>query len=234
MPFSGLSNAGVNHTPLNPFLSWGSKLSLNRKGEHSDWQAADMQLFSALQQLFLEEPLAEPSLFHALSKKLPCGSKIYLGNSLPIREWDLGAVFANRSYQIEASRGVNGIDGQLATFLGFSSPEQDNWAILGDLTTLYDMAAPWIAKQLEGFNLNLVVVNNGGGAIFSRMFSHPVFQHAHHLSFKPFAEFWGWQYEKWEAVPQNLSESKGARLIELVPDAHETKRFWDKYNSLLI
>ena len=61
--------------------------------------------------------------------------------------------------------------------------------ILGDLTVIYDMAGPWITPQLAGLTTNVVVINNGGGAIFKRMFAHPAFLNAHSLSFEPLAEF---------------------------------------------
>ena len=48
----------------------------------------------------------------------------------------------------QASRGANGIDGQVATFLGLSDGEGESWGIVGDLTTLYDLNAPALLPQL--------------------------------------------------------------------------------------
>jgi 2-succinyl-5-enolpyruvyl-6-hydroxy-3-cyclohexene-1-carboxylate synthase len=190
-----------------------------------DWIQADQEAFQALLTLFQEEPMAEPSLIHALSARIPKGSKVYLGNSLPIREWDQAAVYQSRHFQISCNRGVNGIDGQIATFLGFCSADQDNWSILGDLTVLYDLVAPWVTSQLSDINANLVLVNNGGAGIFTRMFAHPAFQNTHQLTFEPLAQFWKWRYEKWESIPREISPSKGGRLIELIPNPQSTERF---------
>ena len=91
-----------------------------------------------------------------------------------------------------ASRGLNGIDGQLSTFLGLCQPDRSNWAILGDPTTLYDLSGPWpLAQMPNDLDMNLVVFNNSGGKIFDRMFGTVRFQNIHNLSFEHWAAMWG-------------------------------------------
>ncbi|WP_068466483.1 2-succinyl-5-enolpyruvyl-6-hydroxy-3-cyclohexene-1-carboxylic-acid synthase [Candidatus Protochlamydia phocaeensis] len=232
LPFSGLSWAETLYTPLNPFFEWAIQRIKKPEGDYLPWLQADRAAQQFLQQLFHEEPLAEQSLIHGLSTLIPVGSKVYLGNSLPIREWDQAAIWEPKQYKMAANRGVNGIDGQLATFLGYSTSEQDNWAIIGDLTALYDMAAPWISSQMPDVCANVVVINNGGGQIFARMFAHEAFRNSHQLEFKPLADFWKWRYEKWTRIPNQPSPSKGGRLIELLPDQAATDRFFKKMKSL--
>lgn len=184
LPFSGLSWGPHVQVPLSPFLRNYDP----RKAFHSfDWVARDKVRYRELLKLFDEEPASEPALFHALSQHIPNGSHIYLGNSSPIREWDLAATFDPRDFTINASRGLNGIDGQISQFLGLSSPDTDNWAVLGDLTTLYDMAGPWVLKDLPDLPVTMVTVNNGGGQIFSRMFSDKAFINSHQMTFEPLA-----------------------------------------------
>lgn len=228
LPFSGLSRAGIIHASLSSFCQYAEQLAQPCAYDYFAWKKADEQSQRALKSLFDEESLAEASLIHALSCRISKGAKIYLGNSLPIREWDLAAVRQWRAFKMMANRGVNGIDGQLSTFLGYSTEGQENWALLGDLTALYDLAAPWITPQLSLSSCQVVIVNNGGAGIFKRMFGHPAFYHCHHLSFEPFARFWEWEYEKWETVPASLSSSRQPKLIELVPDPQATERFWQK------
>lgn len=224
-PFSGLSRASVLQSSLSSFCSWAETIAVPFEYQYSRWKEADQAARQALSILFQEEPQAEPSLIHALSAQIPPESKVYLGNSLPIREWDQAATYQYRAFKMACSRGVNGIDGQLATFLGYSSDEQENWSILGDLTVLYDLVAPWIIPQLPGINVNLVLINNGGGKIFRQMFAHPAFQNIHQLNFESLASFWGWRYERWESIPQAISPSQGGRLIELIPNSESTERF---------
>jgi 2-succinyl-5-enolpyruvyl-6-hydroxy-3-cyclohexene-1-carboxylate synthase len=231
-PFSGLSYADVIHTSLSSFLEWAQSIRTPYHESYLNWKEADGLSQQSLQDLLKEEPLSEPGLIHTLSSKIPTGSKVYLGNGLPIREWDQVATYQPRGFQMGCNRGVNGIDGQISTFLGYSSTEQDNWAILGDLTVIYDLAAPWITSQLQDVATNVVLVNNGGGGIFVRMFAHPVFQNNHQLNFEPIADFWSWRYEKWKSVPESISPSQGGCLIEIVPDNQATNRFFRRLQDI--
>jgi 2-succinyl-5-enolpyruvyl-6-hydroxy-3-cyclohexene-1-carboxylate synthase len=231
-PFSGLSCASVIHTSLPSFFAWAETLKPIHHYPYEKWKKGDQIAYQHLLSLFEEEPLAEASLIHALSKKIPMASKVYLGNSLPIREWDQAATYQSRHFQMGCNRGVNGIDGQMATFLGFCSDEQDNWSILGDLTVLYDLVAPWITSQLSHLSTNVVLVNNGGAGIFARMFAHSAFQNTHQLTFEPLAKFWNWRYENWESVPTDLSFSQGSRLIELIPNPQSTERFLQRLKKI--
>ncbi len=147
-PFSGLSGRGVISGPLDLLLSQYKPSRHYETSLSQSWLQQDNIQRAQLLTRFTQEPTSEPSLIHHLSKLIPKGSNIYLGNSLPIREWDLAACDEDRQFKVTASRGVNGIDGQISTFLGLCEPHASNWAILGDLTALYDMAGPWILSQL--------------------------------------------------------------------------------------
>src|SRR5205814_220721 len=95
-----------------------------------------------------DEPQSELSMTRELSRTIPANSRVYLGNSLPIREWDLAATRERRGFIIEANRGANGIDGQLSTFFGQCHPSRANVCVIGDLTAIYDSNAPWLVRQL--------------------------------------------------------------------------------------
>lgn len=228
LPFSGISWAEVIHTDVSKYLNhWQGEFSPKMHPCIEN----DRRIYEAAAELIREEPSSEQSLIHALSTHIPKGSMIYLGNSLPIREWDLAATYTHREFQVYASRGLNGIDGQISTFLGLCQPGQENWAIIGDLTALYDMAAPWILGQMGGIHVNIVVVNNGGGKIFAGMFPYEEIQNLHSHSFEPLAKMWGLEYEQWEhIVPVSLTTKN--RLIELIPDNQATLRFSKKYKQL--
>jgi 2-succinyl-5-enolpyruvyl-6-hydroxy-3-cyclohexene-1-carboxylate synthase len=230
-PFTGISEGELIYTSLLTYFQ--NYLVLNTKNyPFQSWKKADQHNQSQLLSLFAEEPSAEPSLIHFLSKKISAKAKIYIGNSLPIREWDQASDWVNKYFQLAASRGANGIDGQLSTFLGFASQEQENWAILGDLTTLYDLVAPWIMNQIQTVKVNVVVINNGGGQIFASKFAHPAFLNEHQLNFKPFADFWGWHYECWHEIPSAISNCSTNRLIELIPNNDANQRFHKKKQTI--
>jgi 2-succinyl-5-enolpyruvyl-6-hydroxy-3-cyclohexene-1-carboxylate synthase len=237
-PFSGLSwNRCVAQVPIGMFLD--AYAPVKQFESPGNWLKREKEFREKLFELFEEENEAEPSLMHALSKQIPDDSHIYLGNSLPIREWDMAAIREDKGWIVDASRGVCGIDGQISTFLGLSHPHKENWGIFGDLTALYDMVGPWILPQLSSLHANIVVMNNGGGKIFERMphYKEMLNEHnriilnEHKLSFRPMAEMWNLSYsclKNFEAY----SKQPGCRLIEIIPDDAATKRFWTKYATI--
>lgn len=231
-PFPGLSWASVIHTSIPDFCNGASSLLIKKHFLSDKWLKADKIFQTSLENLIKEEPLAEPSLIHSLSNKIYPWSHVFLGNSLPIREWDLAAIRMEKQLHINATRGVNGIDGQISNFLGLCQLHQENWALLGDLTVIYDMAGPWILQQMQNMKINLVVINNYGGQIFSRMYADPCFKNSHSFNFEHLAAFWQIPYEKWEEIPSQLNFSSPHRLIEIIPDASSTERFWNKLAQL--
>ena len=192
----------------------------------------DEKMKRRLEDLLLQESASEPGLLGALSHRIAIGSRVYLGNSLPIREWDLAATRESRAFSFSANRGANGIDGQLSTFFGWCHPHQENWAIIGDLTALYDLNSPWIlSRELHDTPLRIVIINNSGGQIFSRLYTSPSFVNAHNLDFSAWAKMWDLSYLRWERIPQKWDLAP-RQVIELRPDPASTERFWRCYEDL--
>ena len=109
-------------------------------------------------------------LAHSLDDTREC--RLVYGNSSAIR---LAGIYA-RQY-VHCNRGVNGIEGTLSTAAGLSiylseyhSPDaksqQKVFCVLGDLSFFYDQNALW-NQNLNG-SLRILVLNNGGGAIFGK------------------------------------------------------------------
>lgn len=232
-PFSGLSwTRCVAEVPLDSFLK--TYIPVKRFGLQGaeKWLKQENIFKEKLLELFDEERDAEPSLMHFLSKIIPLDAHVYLGNSLPIRHWDMAALRENKQWLINANRGVNGIDGQISTFLGLCRPKIDNWGIFGDLTALYDMAGFWILPQLQDFSVKVVIVNNGGGKIFERMYPYREMLNEHHLSFRPLAEMWNLNYVCLNHLDNPNFNAR--QMIEIVPDEEATNRFWTKYAKIEI
>lgn len=239
-PFSGLSwSRCVAQVPIADFLSVYTPAIKFDFSKAENWLKKENDFQEKLFELFEEEPEAEPSLMHALSKQIPEHSHIYLGNSLPIREWDMAAIRENRQWKMNASRGVCGIDGQLSTFLGLAIQQKENWGIFGDLTALYDMVGPWILPQLLEIIARFVIINNGGGKIFERMPHYKemlngynrIILNEHKLSFRPLAEMWNLKYSSLQNF-ENFSKQAGSQLIEIIPNESATQRFWTKYATI--
>lgn len=230
LPFSGLSWGTVHPIQLDYFFEhYSLRYSIN-EACHS-WIHADRSYVNILVELFQEEPLSEAALVHELSKQIPHQSQVYLGNSLPIREWDTYATSNIEHSNVFANRGLNGIDGQLSTFFGMCQQDVQNWGMIGDLTTIYDLAGPWILDQMQDISLNLVIINNGGGKIFARMFPLKQIQNSHRIRFKSLAVLWNMHYEYYTQLPKKISYG-GHRLIEIVPDEEATIRFWNLVGDL--
>lgn len=188
-------------------------------------------------------PDSEPALIHALSSRLPHGALVFLGNSLPIREWNSFATTWSRGLRCYANRGANGIDGCLSTFLGLSADEPESWAVIGDLTALYDLAALWITPSLAPGRRRIVVINNGGGRIFSRVAAtrdlppeqRQLMENPHALNFHGWAGMFGWAYvrvtaaDDWTAA---LDLEATHAIIEVVPDDAATAAFWQLLSSM--
>jgi 2-succinyl-5-enolpyruvyl-6-hydroxy-3-cyclohexene-1-carboxylate synthase len=195
-------------------------------------QIPDPTLFDGA--AFARFPRSEPALVHSLSREIPSHALVYLGNSLPIREWNGFATIGPPHPHAHASRGANGIDGQVATFLGLSNGAGESWGIFGDLTALYDLNAPALLAQLAPGKRRIVVINNGGGRIFSRLPSmsgmahdeKQVTENRHQLAFEAWAAMWGMEYRLWRAGDAFPADLPDTVLIEVVPDETETEAFW--------
>lgn len=230
--FSGLSwTRCVAEVPLDHFLQSYIPRKQFELSNAEKWLSQEKEFLEKLHELFEEEPEAEPSLIYELSKQIPKNAHLFLGNSLPIREWDLAAMRQDKSWVVNASRGVNGIDGQISAFLGMCDPAKENWGIFGDLTALYDMAGPWILPQLKEMSVNIVIINNGGGKIFARMYPYREMLNEHQLSFKPLADMWNMDYCRLTCLDEGSSLGSG-QIIEIVPNDAATKRFWTKYGQI--
>jgi 2-succinyl-5-enolpyruvyl-6-hydroxy-3-cyclohexene-1-carboxylate synthase len=206
LPFTGLTRGTMHSLDELPPIDGHRDESL---------YAFDREQSSRIAQILDEEPESELAMIRKLSRELPQNARIYLGNSLPVREWDLAATREKRGFEYEANRGANGIDGQLSTFFGWCAPNANNVAIVGDLTALYDLNAPWIVPQLDA-SFRIVIINNRGGRIFERVATadRRLVINDHQLHF-----------DKW-------GEMFGIEVTELRPDNDASRRVWGRYDEL--
>jgi 2-succinyl-5-enolpyruvyl-6-hydroxy-3-cyclohexene-1-carboxylate synthase len=218
--YSDLAFAGCTRGEVHPIAD----LPLMIGARDEAFFERDREYAARFSRILDADPLSELAMIRTLSHELAPSTRIYLGNSLPIREWDLAATRDVRGFEYEANRGANGIDGQVSTFLGWCAPSRDNVCVVGDLTAIYDLNAPWIVPQLDDdVRFRIVVVNNGGGRIFSRVTSlravdpalrERIIENVHDVTFGHWAAMW------------NID------VTELRPDAHASRRVWQQYDEL--
>jgi len=222
--FSALPFTGCSRGEVHPLEALPSDITPRERDE--TFFADDRERAAAIARILDDEPESELAMFRSLSQSIPSNARVYLGNSLPIREWDLAATRDPRGFEIAANRGANGIDGQLSTFFGQCDPSRSNVCIVGDLTAIYDSNAPWIVPQLDAnIDWRIVIINNEGGRIFSRVQSlrkldasvrERIIENVHNIHFEHWAAMW------------SIEDC----VTELRPDAGASRRAWEKYDAL--
>ncbi len=148
------------------------------------WKEQDALCEEHIHHFFSTETgLSEPAILRTIASCMTPSDALFLANSMPIR--DANALF--RSSQptgpIFGNRGVSGIDGNIATAAGIAQGSQRRTlALIGDLTFLHDMTSLAQLTKTDAPVL-LIIVNNGGGGIFSFL---PVSQRACKQAFEDF------------------------------------------------
>lgn len=140
---------------------------------------------------------------HRLPELLPADGQLFLGNSLTVRLVDALAQLP-AGYPVYGNRGASGIDGLVSTAAGVQrATGKPTLAVLGDLSTLYDLNALALLRDVPA-PFVLIVVNNNGGQIFS-MLPTPARER-----------------EKFYCMPQNVSFAPAAAMFSLNYDAPES------------
>jgi 2-succinyl-5-enolpyruvyl-6-hydroxy-3-cyclohexene-1-carboxylate synthase len=180
-----------------PLLKEAQDLNLVKKLKSYDKNA------SSLLEDFMqtERGISEISVSIMISSNIPEDHGLFLANSMPIRDMDMYAEFNSSPFYISANRGASGIDGNIATALGYAQGLQKSMTILlGDLAVIHDLNSLTLISEIE-LSLILIVINNGGGGIFSFLpiaqydqYFEPYFGTPHTYKFKYAAQMFNISY----------------------------------------
>lgn len=195
------------------------------------WQQASQRASVRLQTLLESHPRSEAAQMARISERLPRSAGVYLGNSMPIRHWDLAATREDRGFEVRANRGLNGIDGQVSSFFGWDHPGP-KVALLGDLTTLHDVNG-LSAVERSSKASTLVVFQNRGGRIFDFGLPKPIegpcfaaMVNDKNVKIKDLARAFGIDALTTDDLREQDLASGGPRVVELVCDPEATRAFW--------
>jgi 2-succinyl-5-enolpyruvyl-6-hydroxy-3-cyclohexene-1-carboxylate synthase len=172
-----------------------------------------------LTQLIERYPNSEIAYFRKIQEKLSQDDIVYLGNSLVIRFFELTQ---NKRLNVFGNRGVNGIDGQLATAIGLAMGRESKvYTILGDVTTFYDLSS---LRDIPK-NLHLIIINNKGGRIFDLLNLDKRIVLEHENDFEMIAKGFGLTYAT------SFDQFGEVQVLELSPQREESQKFLKEWLS---
>ena len=136
--------------------------TVNRKDWIEHWQSIEVQSRKAITQ-HISQATDESAFVSTLIQKLTKDDALFVSNSMPIR--DVDNLLFDSEIEVYANRGANGIDGVISTALGMAVHKKVT-LLIGDLAFYHDMNGLLMAK-LNDIHINIVILNNDGGGIFS-------------------------------------------------------------------
>lgn len=190
-----------------------------------------------MQQSMDREALSFPLIASTLLPLVPEGEGLFLGNSLTIRAFDAVSSALPGRIRIVSNRGVSGIEGNIATSVGFAEGLGLRvTAVIGDISFLHDLNSLLLMMQSRT-PVILMVVNNAGGRIFERLpirdypeIINPYMTTPHDMSFRLIAEQFRLPYVRidepgdlGEAYLRALQSSRSV-LLEIILSPEEDLR----------
>ncbi|MGL4522704.1 MAG: 2-succinyl-5-enolpyruvyl-6-hydroxy-3-cyclohexene-1-carboxylic-acid synthase [Bacilli bacterium] len=130
------------------------------------WKKQSTTIESKVQCFLTENNENELWITDAILRAMPRKSTLFLANSMPIRYGDMLLSPKWQGTDVFANRGVNGIDGTIATSFGVAASSEETWCVLGDLAALHDFTSFLYFAQ-DNVKMTFILINNDGGGIFS-------------------------------------------------------------------
>ncbi|WP_394202565.1 2-succinyl-5-enolpyruvyl-6-hydroxy-3-cyclohexene-1-carboxylic-acid synthase [Shewanella waksmanii] len=204
------------------------------RSSSAHWALALTQYNQALEDLFQQQidqgEFGEAAVVRHISQH---SQQLFIGNSLPVRLYDMFAPITPECPKIYTNRGASGIDGLLATACGIAGDqEQATTLIIGDISQLHDLNSLALSKQRQ-CPFIVVILNNDGGNIFNLLpvpdekLRSDYYRLSHGLEFGYAAAMFGLPYNRIEdidtfkAVYREASCYNGTSVIEVCVSQHQ-------------
>ncbi|MCC4037534.1 2-succinyl-5-enolpyruvyl-6-hydroxy-3-cyclohexene-1-carboxylic-acid synthase [Staphylococcus pseudintermedius] len=225
------NNADIDAFPKNPdyffemsandfFRALGDIPAAYRKMWLRQWQNMEEQARHTIK-AHQKTANDEAAYVSRVLDKLGADDVLFVSNSMPIR--DIDNLYIDHQARIYANRGANGIDGVVSTALGMAV-HQKVTLLIGDIAFYHDMNGLLMSK-LNDIHMNIVLLNNDGGGIFSylpqkegasehfeRLFGTPTglnFEHAallYDFNYKRFQDLQSFEYGHLTTMTPTLFE----------------------------
>jgi 2-succinyl-5-enolpyruvyl-6-hydroxy-3-cyclohexene-1-carboxylate synthase len=142
----------------------GMQIKKTSGGYAGVWKDREKKAAQIFKQYLDQAPFSDFTVCAGVLNAVPKDSVVHLGNSSTVRYAVLNSGIPGVTWL--GNRGTSGIDGSVSTAVGGAScSSKINTLILGDLSFFYDSNGLW--NKYLGGNLRVVLLNNGGGNIFS-------------------------------------------------------------------
>ncbi len=130
------------------------------------WNGAEAAASAAIEAVLAgRDDASEPAVARDVVSAVPDGGTLVVSSSMPIRDVEWYSA-PRGGVRVLANRGANGIDGVVSTAVGVAMAGEPTVVLVGDLAFLHDANA-LAAVARRNLDLTVVVVDNGGGGIFS-------------------------------------------------------------------
>lgn len=202
------------------------------RSSDANWALQLTLLNQGLETLFEQQidnaEFGEAMIIRTVAKSQNKQQQLFIGNSLPIRLYDMFAPITMEQGTIFTNRGASGIDGLLATACGVAKHQGIvTTLIIGDISQLHDLNSLAIARTSIS-PLVIVILNNDGGNIFNLLpipddkLRNDYYRLAHGLEFGYGAAMFGLPYNRVEDLEgfidayQDAIGYHGTSVIEVI------------------
>ncbi|BAJ00191.1 2-succinyl-5-enolpyruvyl-6-hydroxy-3-cyclohexene-1-carboxylic-acid synthase [Shewanella violacea] len=196
-----------------------------------NWALQLTQVNDSLETLFQHQidngEFGEAMVIRSIAKSQTPSQQLFIGNSLPVRLYDMFAPMTPEYGSVYTNRGASGIDGLLATACGIAKHCKTlTTLVIGDISQLHDLNSLAIARTMKT-PFVLVILNNDGGNIFNLLpiqdekLRNDYYRLSHGLEFGYGAAMFGIAYnqvddiEGFHAAYQDAIEFNGPSVIEV-------------------
>jgi 2-succinyl-5-enolpyruvyl-6-hydroxy-3-cyclohexene-1-carboxylate synthase len=201
------------------------------RSSQANWALQLLPLNESLESLFKQQidnkTFGEAQVVRAIALAQTDQHILFIGNSLPIRLYDMYAPIATNTPAIYTNRGASGIDGLIATACGVAADKNaPTTLVMGDLSCLHDLNSLALLTQIT-HPFVLVIINNDGGNIFNLLpvpneeLRNDFYRLSHGLEFGYGAAMFGLAYrqaddiESFNQAYQEAFEFNCASVIEI-------------------